>query len=267
MANDTVFDGPVPELYDRHLGPLLFLPFADDLARRAQALEAQRILETACGTGIVTAKLRSALPGAHITATDLNDGMLAVARRNLGTADVSFATVNAQQLPFPDAAFDLVVTQFGIMFFPDRPLAYREARRVLSPGGTWLFNVWASLDENPLSDVVQDVVAAAFPNDPPQFIKRTPFGHADPAPILAALHEAGFADVTHEKVHQQSPYATTLEDGIAGLLLGSPIRMEIEERDPARLDAIIDASVAEAKRRFGGGDDWKKTCAIVYTAR
>src|SRR5687767_1020758 len=151
QASDTVFAGSIPELYDRCLGPFLFEPYAADLAERAAALRPRRVLETAAGTGIVTAALRRALPDAEIVATDLNPDMLRVAEAKAGSSDIVFAPADAQALPFPDGGFDLVVCQFGAMFFPDRVAAYREARRMLAPGGAFLFNVWDRLEANSAS--------------------------------------------------------------------------------------------------------------------
>src|SRR5829696_7111018 len=118
QSTDTVFAGSIPELYDRCLGPFLFEPYAADLAERASALEPRRILETAAGTGIVTAALARTLPEAEIVATDLNPDMLRIAQAKAGSARIAFAPADAQSLPFPDGGFDLVVCQFGAMFFP-----------------------------------------------------------------------------------------------------------------------------------------------------
>jgi ubiquinone/menaquinone biosynthesis C-methylase UbiE len=162
-STDAAFSGSIPALYDRCLGPLLFQPYAEDLARRVAGLAPRHILETAAGTGIVTEALAKALPQAQIVATDLNQAMLDVAAKRVRSAGVSFRQADAQALPFPDAGFDAVVCQFGVMFFPDRVLAYREARRVLRPGGHFLFNVWNGLDDNPLSGAVAAAVAQLFP--------------------------------------------------------------------------------------------------------
>jgi SAM-dependent methyltransferase len=138
-ATDVAFAGSIPALYDRYMGPLLFEPYARDIAARAAALGPQHILETAAGTGIVTEALARALPQADIVATDLNQAMLDVAAERVRAANVRFQQADAQALPFADGEFDLVLSQFGVMFFPDRVGAYREVRRVLKPGGRVLF--------------------------------------------------------------------------------------------------------------------------------
>ena len=121
-TTDTAFAGSIPGLYDRYLGPLLFEPYAAVVAERAKALAPGRILETAAGTGIVTAALHAALPDAEIVATDLNQAMLDVAADRIQSDKVSFLAADAQQLPFDDESFDLVACQFGVMFYPDKVL-------------------------------------------------------------------------------------------------------------------------------------------------
>ncbi|MFN2459622.1 MAG: class I SAM-dependent methyltransferase [Candidatus Velthaea sp.] len=261
-----MFTGPIPALYDRYLTPMLFAPFARDIAARAHTLAPVDVLETACGTGIVTEAVRSALPSARIVATDLNPKMLEVARDRSSIRDVTFDVVDAHSLPYGDGTFDLLVTQFGVMFFPDRAAAFREARRVLRPRGTWLLNVWRTLADNPLSDVVNDVVKAAFHKSAPDFLERIPFGHADPLPIVAALNDAGFDDVAYETVRAEAR-AQSVEAAVTGIVCGTPLRGEIEARDPARLDEIVAESAREARRRFGDAATATPTAAIVYAAR
>jgi SAM-dependent methyltransferase len=261
---DAAFAGSIPEFYDRCLGPFLFEPYAADLAARAAELAPGRILETAAGTGIVTAALASALPGADIVATDLNPDMLAVAEGKLDSPRVSFAPADAQSLPFPDAAFDLVVCQFGAMFFPDRVAAYREARRVLRPGGPFLFNVWDRLEANPASQAVAEAVAALFPADPPSFLARVPFGYHDPALVEADLRSASFSVVEVETVSKRS--RGSAREVAPGLCQGSPLRAEIEARAPDRLDEATGAALAALIRRHGDPVDASMS-AHVFSAR
>lgn len=264
VSSDTAFAGSIPEFYDRCLGPFLFEPYAADLADRAASLRPGRILETAAGTGIVTRALAAALPEAEIVATDLNPDMLRVAGSRLDSERVTFAPADAQSLPFPDAAFDLVVCQFGAMFFPDRVAAYREARRVLRPGGAFLFNVWDRLDANPASLAVAEAVAALFPGDPPSFLSRIPFGYHDKAAIEADLRAAGFDEIESETVARRS--RGSARDVAPGLCQGSPLRAEIEARAPERLDEATDAALSALVRRCGDPVDAAMS-AHVFTAR
>ena len=174
---DTVFSGSIPALYDKYLGPLIFEPYAEDLAQRLSALDAARVLEAAAGTGIVTRALLRALPGSvAIVATDLNQPMVDHAAAQVSSSRVTWQQADAQSLPFPDGAFDAVVCQFGVMFFPDKRQAYREARRVLKPGGRFIFNVWDKLECNEFAALVVAAAIDVFPNDPPLFLARTPHG-------------------------------------------------------------------------------------------
>lgn len=264
VSTDAAFAGSIPEFYDRCLGPFLFEPYAADLAARAAALGPRRILETAAGTGIVTAALAAALPEAEIVATDLNPDMLRVAAGKLDSPRVTFAPADAQSLPFPDAGFDLVVCQFGAMFFPDRVAAYREAGRVLRPGGAFLFNVWDRLEANPASRAVAEAVARLFPDDPPSFIQRVPFGYHDKAAIEADLRSAGFTSVETETVGKRSRGdAAALAPG---LCQGSPLRAEIEARAPDRLEEATEAALAALVRLHGDPVDAAMS-AHILTAR
>jgi len=264
QGTDSVFAGSIPALYDRCLGPFLFEPYAADLAERAATLRPRRILETAAGTGIVTAALAGALPEAEIVATDLNPDMLRVAAAKVDSPRVSFAPADAQSLPFADAGFDLVVCQFGAMFFPDRVAAFGEARRVLAPGGAFLFNVWDRLDANPASQAVADAVAALFPADPPGFLSRVPFGYHDKGRVEADLRAAGFAVIEAETVAKRSRGAA--RDVAPGLCHGSPLRAEIEARAPDRLEEVAEAARAALVARHGDPVDAAMS-AHVFTAR
>jgi len=248
-ASDTVFAGSIPALYHRLLGPLLFEPYAWDLAKRAGALAPARILETAAGTGIVTGALIHEAPRAEIVATDLNQAMIDVAAKRIMSWRVAFQAADAQALPFEDGGFDAVVCQFGAMFFPDRVGAYREARRVLKPGGRYLFNVWDRLDRNPVSAAAAGAVAALFPDDPPSFFDRVPFGYHDRQAVEADLRAAGFTDIAVDTVEKTSLVAA--RDVAIGLCQGTPLRAEIEARSPAGLQAATDAAAA-ALTRFDG---------------
>jgi len=248
---DSGFAGSIPGLYHRLLGPLLFEPYARDLAARAAALQPGRILETAAGTGIVTAALLEQAPEAEIVATDLNQAMLDVASARISSERSEFRAADAQSLPFEDGAFDLVVCQFGVMFFPDRIAAYREARRVLKPGGRFLFNAWDRIDRNPVTAAVSGTLAALFPNDPPSFFARIPFGYHDRTLIEAELGAAGFTDLAAETVAKVS--AVAARDAAAGLCQGTPLRSEIEAHGPGSLERATEAAAA-ALAPFDGSD-------------
>ena len=263
-STDAAFAGSIPALYDRCLGPLLFEPYAEDLAERVEALRPKRILETAAGTGIVTERLARLLPDSEILATDLNQAMIDVAVNRAANGNVRFQAVDAQSLPFGDESFDAVVTQFGVMFYPDRIEAYREALRVLRPGGHFLFNVWDRIEENPGSLAVAEAVADLFPNDPPAFLQRTPFGYHDVARVKEDLRSAGFTRIEVETVKKRSRGQAC--DLAEGLCMGSPLRSEIESRDESRLIGAVEDSVRRLVR-FEGEDGFDAALsAHVFTA-
>src|SRR5690348_567333 len=183
LEADKVFAGSVPENYDRHMVPLIFEPYATDLARRAASLSPGAVLEIAAGTGVVTRALAPKLsPGASYVVTDLNQPMLDyAASRQPADGRIAWRQADAMKLPFEDATFDLVCCQFGAMFFPDRSSAYREAKRILRPGGAFLFSVWDRIEKNIFANEVINALARLFPDDPPHFLAHTPHGYHNKA--------------------------------------------------------------------------------------
>src|SRR5215469_828124 len=263
---DTVFAGSIPAFYDRYLGSLLFEPYAADLAARVTDLARGRVLETAAGTGIVTRMLVRMLPEAvEIVATDLNQPMLDFAAAQAGVSRVTWRQADAASLPFEESSFDAVVCQFGVMFFPEKLTAYREARRVLRPGGRFVFSVWDRLEENELSQIVSDAVAQLFPQDPPRFLARTPYTYCDIERIRSELADAGFSSVTAETLQQLS-CAGSARDAVIGLCQGTPMRSEIEARGPDCLGAATEAAASAVAARFGNGAIRANMQAHVITA-
>ncbi len=252
-SSATIFSGSIPQLYDHYGEGLLFGPYAADLVRRLSGLTEGHLLETAAGTGIVTRALAQALPaGVEIVATDLNQPMLehAAAKPDMGC--VRCQQADALALPFPDRAFDVVVCQFGIMFFPDRAAGMREARRVLKPGGRFLFSVWDRLAENPVTAAAVSGLAERYPSHPSWFMERTPHGYHAPETIRADLRKAGFADAAIETV-RLTGHAANAGSVAKMMCQGSPMRGEIDALDPGGLDAATGAAAAAVAVRFGDG--------------
>jgi SAM-dependent methyltransferase len=250
---DVDFAGAIPEIYDRCVVPMLFEPYAEDLVRRARERPATRVLELAAGTGAVTRALATGLEASvAIEATDLNPAMLERARAQGTCRPVRWSIADAMALGFGDGEFDLVVCQFGAMFFPDKVHAFGEARRVLRPGGRFLFNVWDRIESNDLTDEVTRALAGLWPDDPPRFMERTPHGYHDVEAIRGDLAAAGFARPAIETVAAvsvaSSPHAAAL-----ALCQGTPLRGEITSRGRhTRADATRTAADALA-HRFGTG--------------
>ncbi|RVC58907.1 MAG: methyltransferase domain-containing protein [Mesorhizobium sp.] len=267
LETDKVFAGSVPENYDRHMVPLIFEPYAVDLARRAAALSPGAVLETAAGTGVVTRALAPKLPvGASYVVTDLNQPMLDYAAARQGPdSRIQWRQADALALPFEDAAFDLVCCQFGAMFFPDRTAGYREARRVLKPGGRFLFNVWDRIEENVFANDVTKALAEIFPDDPPRFLARTPHGYHHKELIRGDLEAAGFSDITIETRAEQSRASSPRVPAVA-YCQGTLLRNEIEARDAGKLQAATDHAEAVIKDRHGSGAVAAKIQAHVIVA-
>jgi SAM-dependent methyltransferase len=265
--NDTAFAGAIPQLYDRCLGPTLFAPYAADLAARLADLGRGRLLETAAGTGIVTAALAARLPDVEIVATDLNQPMLDHAATKPGLGRVQFRQADALGLPFDDQAFDAVVCQFGVMFFPDRRAAYREARRVLKPGGRFVFSVWGSIADNPIMEITAAGLSRRYPQQKSWFMERVPCGYHDPAVIRADLSAAGFSQCGIETVNLRGPVASAQATAI-GTCQGSPMRGEIEALDPTGLQQATDAAATAIVERFGDGPfEVPMRALVIETAR
>lgn len=240
------FSGSVPASYDRLMVPLLFRPYAEELARRALGFRPARILETAAGTGAVTEVLHHAMPNVEIVATDLNQPMLDVAAERLKSDKVTYVAADALELPFPDRSFDLVVCQFGAMFFPDRVRGHSEAWRVLNDDGHYLLAIWDKIERNPLGDTSQQTLIDLFPKDPPLFMRDGPYSYHDVAAIRRDLRAAGFAEIEIETVELRSR-SPSAHDAATALCYGTPMGVEIQDREPGALERAFET----IKMRFG----------------
>ena len=266
---DKVFTGSIPKLYETYLVPLIFEPYAADLVKRLASRSITRVLEIAAGTGVVTRKLASVLPeSVSIVATDLNQSMLDMAFAVGTQRPVEWRQADAMQLPFGDGTFDAVVCQFGVMFFPDKAKAFSEARRVLRPGGVFIFNVWDRIEENEFADTVTTALASLFPKDPPRFMARTPHGYHDGPAIERDLANGGFAASPKISMVAARSRATSPRVPAIAYCQGTPLRNEIEARDASRLDEATDIAAKAIARRFGPGTvDGKIQAHIVAIER
>jgi SAM-dependent methyltransferase len=260
------FVGSIPANYDRGLGPHLFADYGADLARRATAAKPGRVLEIAAGTGIVTRLLRDALPvSTHLVASDLNPPMLEIARQKFSVGEkVEFQPADATALPFDDDAFDALVCQFGVMFFPDKDRSYREAHRVLASGGRYHFNVWDSFEFNPFARISHETIGGFFEQDAPTFY-TVPFDYHRIDAIKASLVATGFDEISARVIRIQKtiPRARAFAEGI---VFGNPIIDEIRARGTTDPDTIVAAVTAALNRAFGQDPGRMPLQAIAFSA-
>jgi SAM-dependent methyltransferase len=263
--NGNKFEGAIPEVYEHYLVPLIFEAYAEDLAGRVDVSPDARILETAAGTGVLTRQLQDILPTtAQIVATDFHPAMLAVAEeRSEWVGNVDYQVANGMDLPFDDGSFDALLCQFGMMFYPDKELGYREAARVLKPGGQFIFNLWDTLETNPIAKLVHEIVAELDPDNPPDFL-TVPFAHWDLPAIRTELRSAGFEDVGTVVLPRECRGRSARDVAIA-FTAGSPLATQLAERGIA--EEALQAVEAALLREFGHGEVAAPMQAIAVTAR
>lgn len=261
------FTGDIPSKYDSGLGPVIFSGYADEIAGRCRSRKPADVLELAAGTGIVSLRLRRRLPPeCKLTVTDLNEPMLELAKAKLsGASNVRVRAADAMELPFADGSFDLIVCQFGVMFFPDKAAAFREAARVLKPGGHYIFSVWAPLAQNPFAEIADSEAALFFPDDPPGFYK-VPFHYGDPEAVKADLNGGDWSAVSHETVTLNKTIDDP-EEFAEALVYGNPISEEIRARGGVDPDEVASAILDALRARFGPPPLRMPLTAVVFTCR
>ncbi len=264
--SDRAFTGAVPEVYADLMVPMLFEPYAADLATRLQDVRSGSILEIAAGTGVVTRALARELPETvSITATDLNQAMLDRAVLTGTVRPVRWQQADVMTLPFAAESFDVVVCQFGVMFFDPKASAFAEVHRVLRPGGRFVFNVWGDLEDNEFASVVIRAVNASPADEPSTFFERTPHGYHDGETIARDLRAGGFGSPPSiERVDARS-HAPSPLDAATGFCSGTPLRGELAARGPGRLADGTAAAADALEQRFGRTDLEGGLSALVVT--
>jgi len=255
------------EVYEELLVPLCFQAYADDLAARLVDVREGSLLEVACGTGAATRVLARALPGSvAITATDIVPAMLEQAQRSGTARPVTWDAADAAALPYDDESFDVVVCQFGAMFFPGKADAFAEAARVLRPGGRLELAVWDRIEVNEFGAAVAEAMTALFPDDPPRFLERMPFSYHDPDVIVADLVAGGFvAPAAVERVEHRIRAASP-EVVASAFCGGTPLRDQLQAGGTDRLPGAIAGTAARLAERFGVTDLEGGNVALVASA-
>jgi ubiquinone/menaquinone biosynthesis C-methylase UbiE len=249
-ANNSSFIGNIPENYDRYLGPFLFEPFARDIVERIHNTEARNILEIACGTGRVTRHIRKAFPySVKLTATDLNADMLKIAKKNIEDNSVEFKVVDAQDLPFADDTFDVIVCQFGYMFVPDKSKAFSDAYRVLKKGGYLIFNTWDRIENNPLTHSVNKIIIDFFGDSPPQFY-QVPYSMYNKDELFQFMQAAQFTNISINRVKKEAISHSALEV-VKGFITGTAIYNEIIQKNAAAPELLIAKAEKEIVKTYG----------------
>ncbi len=264
---DKLFSGSIPEFYDTYMVPLIFQAYAEDMAARVASVGPMSVLETAAGSGVVPrALIKHLRPDARYVVTDLSQPMLDhAAKRQPPDTRIEWRQADALNLPFEDDSFEVVLCQYGAMFFPDRAKGYSEARRVLKTGGSFFFSVWDKIENNEFADVVSHAAATVFPDNPPQFMSRTPHGYFDHDQIRADLNRAGFSEASILRKEETSRGPSARQVATA-YCQGTPLRGEIEARDPNALQHVTDVAADALEARYGTGPIAGKICAHIVTA-
>lgn len=251
QPSPVAFSGNIPRYYDAHLGPIFFEPFSIDVAERIGQLKPQNVLELACGTGRLTRRLAESIPaGAQLVATDINPAMIALASAKLAdAASITWDVVDAHSLPYPENSFDVVVSQFGAMFYTDKIAAYAETLRALKPGGIFFMLTWDKLENNPVALTAHQTLQHFFPNDPPQFFK-IPFSYYNESQIRGELETSGFG-LVHSVLITLKGHGESALSVAKGLLQGTPTYTALMDRDETLLEPIMDEVSRRLADQFG----------------
>jgi len=238
---------------DRYLAPSLLSPFADDMARRLSRLSMGPLLEISADTGILTQAIASAISaGLTIIATDSSAEMVKHASIKPGMARVTWQHADPRTLPFPDGTFGILACHFGVCAMPDRIQAFQEARRVMKPGGRFVFSVLGHIRQNQVADCLQNTLDELFPTNPPRYVERILHGYANNEAIDDDLTDAGFTEAIYTAV--ELPYvAASARDVAMGYCLGTRLRVEIDIRTAGESKRVTEAVTAALERRFGSG--------------
>jgi len=239
--NQYALSGSAADMYERNMVPAIFEPFAADLLARAELKQGERVLDAACGTGIVSRLAwPKVAPTGRVVGLDVNAGMLEVLGRVLRErgADVEWMEGNVSEMPVSDGEFDVVICQHGLQYFPDRPSALKEMHRVLDEGGRLILNVWRPVQFNAGHAVFADVLER-YVGEEAAATRRAPFKLSDRDEIRALVTDAGFHDVVVNLTTRVARFASA-EAMIRIMIAGTPLGNTMNDSNPELLETIID---------------------------
>jgi SAM-dependent methyltransferase len=253
MAGKLETAGTPGEIYERYLVPAIFAPWAPELVEAAGVRPGQRVLDVACGTGAVTRLLADRVgQTGRVVGLDLNAGMLATARAAVTNTRIEWLEGNAMHMALPDAAFDAVVCQQGLQFFPDKAAALKEMRRVLTPGGKLALAVWRSVEQAPGFRVLEEVLARRIG---PEKAALPPFSLGDGQAICVLVRTAGFHEVRIRAAVKLTRFPS-IEVFVRSVIGGAPTMIgALAEQGPGALDAFV-AEVAAATHTYVDDEGW-----------
>jgi len=234
------------KLYERYLVPAVTLPWAVDLVERAGVRRGDRVLDVACGTGAVARVAAERVgDGGRVAGLDVNRGMLAVARslQPAGAAPIEWHEGSALELPFDDREFRVVLCQLGLQFFPDRPAALLEMRRVSTPGGRVAASVFSAIEGNPATHALSDALDRHL-GEGASLAKRNEHSLADPEELRGLFATAGFADVRVETVARTVRFASAAEY-VRIQFAATPVAALLSDREPSVRQRLVDLVSAD----------------------
>jgi SAM-dependent methyltransferase len=238
------------EMYESYMVPAIFAPLAKSLVELAATQDGERVLDVACGTGIVARELASRAD-VTVTGLDINPAMLAVARDRAPGA--TFVEGSGVALPLPDAGFELVTCQQGLQFFPDRAAGAREMRRVVAPGGRAALAVWKSVDHHEFFRAFFEAQGEFL--GVPAMSLAPPFSLGDPAELRAIVEDAGFDRVELTEATIQARFPNPEQFVKMTAMAGAAVMPDLFGKvDPAAMTEHVRSRVGPTLDRYRDGD-------------
>jgi ubiquinone/menaquinone biosynthesis C-methylase UbiE len=251
-------EGTAPELYERYLVPAITALWAADLIERAAPRPGERVLDVACGTGVVARLAAPRVGTGRVVGLDINSGMLAVARSlpRVAGPPIEWQEGSVLGMPFPAAAFDLVLCQLGLQFFPDRPAALREMWRVLAPGGRLTLSVYSSMEHTPAANALANALDRHLGPGASE-TKRAEHALADADELSGLVTGAGFRGVTIRTTTQKIRFPSPREY-VRLQLAATPMAGMVRGIESGQRDALVgaiagDLTVAAQNDAVDGG--------------